>query len=245
MVWIYTLISVVIISLISLVGILTLSFNREKLNKFLIYLVSFAAGTLLGNAFIYLIPESFENESARASLYILVGIIVFFILEKLVKWRHCHDMACDEHTRVFSKMILIGDTFHNFIDGMIIAASYLVSIPIGIATTIAVILHEIPQEIGDFSLLLYDGFSKLKALFWNFLTSVSAILGAIIVLLASRNVESLTSFLIPFTAGGFIYIASTDIIPELHKSTKINQSMAQLFFLLLGIGVMFALLFLE
>lgn len=244
MVWIYTLISVIIISLISLVGVLTLSFSREKLDKFIIYLVSFAAGTLLGDAFIHLIPESFENGAARASLYVLVGIVAFFILEKLVKWRHCHNMVCDEHTRVFSKMILIGDIFHNFIDGVIIAASYLVSIPIGVATTVAVLFHEIPQEIGDFSSLLYGGFSKSKAIFWNFLTSLSAILGAIIILVASRNIEGLTNFLIPFTAGGFIYIASTDIMPELHKSTKINQSMLQLIFLLLGIGIMFALLFL-
>ncbi|GBE16217.1 zinc transporter ZupT [bacterium BMS3Abin15] len=244
MVWIYTLISVVIVSAVSLIGIFLLSADYRKLNRTLVYIVSFAAGTLLGDAFIHLIPESFKNNSAMASLYILGGIIVFFILEKFIHWRHCHEIACDNHPHVMSKMILVGDTLHNFIDGIIIAASYLVSIPVGIATTIAVVLHEIPQEIGDFGSLVYGGYTRVKALMYNFLTATTAVLGAVLVLFINNRVENITGFLVPFAAGGFIYIAGTDIMPELHKSFKLKQSLGQLFFLLLGIGIMYALLFL-
>ncbi|MFC1756344.1 ZIP family metal transporter [Patescibacteria group bacterium] len=245
MVWIYSLASVVIVSAVSLIGIFLLAVDYKKLNKTLIYLVSFAAGTLLGNAFIHLIPESFETVPKMASLYILSGLVVFFILEKFIYWRHCHEIACEDHPHIMSKMILVGDTVHNFIDGMIIAASYFISVPVGIATTLAVVFHEIPQEIGDFGSLIYGGYSRAKAIMYNFLTATSSIAGAIIVLIIGSNADSITNFLIPFAAGGFIYVASTDIMPELHKSTKISQSVLQLAFILLGIAVMFGLLFFE
>ena len=146
-VWIYAILSVLAISLISLIGVFTLYVRREKLEKFLIYSVSLSAGTLLGDAFIHLIPGAYENakEPFMVSVYILLGIVIFFIMEKFLHWQHCHEAHCEEHPRQFSYVILAGDTLHNFIDGLIIAASYLVSIPVGIATTIAVIFHEIPQ----------------------------------------------------------------------------------------------------
>src|SRR4030042_5952481 len=151
MIWFYTILSVLIISLVSLIGVFALSVNQEKLKKILIYLVSFAAGTLLGDAFIHLIPEAYESfgNIGAIPIYILAGILIFFILEKFVHWRHCHEIACDDHPHPITYTILAGDTIHNFIDGLIIAASYLVSIPIGIATTAAVVFHEIPKEIGD------------------------------------------------------------------------------------------------
>jgi zinc and cadmium transporter len=242
-IWIYTILSVVFISLLSLVGILTIPIKNENLNKILIYLVAFAAGTLLGDAFIHLIPEAYEStKSIVVSIGILLGIIAFFILEKVVHWRHCHKIASEKHPHPFSYVILAGDAVHNVIDGLIIGASYFISIPVGIATTAAVAFHEIPQEIGDYGSLVYGGFSKAKALTLNFLTALTAILGAIIALAIGGQNKNITSFLVPFAAGGFIYIAGSDLIPELHKHTEIKKSLGQLMMFLLGIGLMLILL---
>lgn len=247
MVWIYTLTSVLIVSLISLIGVFTFFVSAEKIKKVLIYLVSFAAGTLLGDAFIHLIPEAFleiEN-TVLLSLSILAGILAFFVMEKFLHWRHCHEVACEDHPHPFSYILLVGDVLHNFIDGLIIAASYLVSIPVGIATTLAVIFHEIPQEIGDFGSLIYAGFKKTKALLFNFLTALTAFLGAILVLALNIDGGLITKLLVPFAAGGFIYIASSDLIPELHKSPQASKSVIQLITFVLGITMMFLLILLE
>ncbi|MDD5652428.1 MAG: ZIP family metal transporter, partial [Candidatus Moranbacteria bacterium] len=218
MIWFYTSLSVLVVSLVSLVGILTFSLKEKVLEKILIYLVSLSVGTLLGGAFFHLIPEAFSEDGLSASFLILLGILVFFILEKIVHWRHCHEVACDEHPHPFSYMIFAGDTLHNFIDGAIIAASFMVSIPLGLATTIAVILHEIPQEIGDFGSLVYAGFSRSKALAFNFISALSAFAGAFIVLIIGERFLQMTEYLIPITAGGFIYIAMADLMPEIHKT---------------------------
>ena len=244
MLWIYTLVSVAIVSLISLVGVFTFSIRQEKLEKILIYLVSLSTGTLLGDAFIHLIPEAYENnlDKVSISLYILSGILIFFILEKFFHWRHCHHIPGGNHPHPFSYVVLAGDTAHNFIDGMIIAASFLISIPVGIATTMAVVFHEIPQEIGDFGSLVYGGFSRAKALFFNFATALTAIIGAVIVLAINMNTTDITNFLVSFAAGGFIYIASADLIPELHKETEIKKSFGQLGMFIVGIVLMLLLL---
>ncbi len=245
MIWTQTLISVFLVSLISLIGILTLSLKEKVLNKILIYFVSLSAGTLLGGAFIHLIPESFSHEGLNTPLYILIGILIFFILEKIIHWRHCHESHCEEHTHAFSYTIFFGDTLHNFIDGGLIAASFMVDVSLGIATTVAVALHEIPQEIGDFGALVYAGFSKVKALFFNFLSSLSAFVGAILVLTVGVGSGQVIEYLVPITAGGFIYIAMADLVPELHKSNKTSQSLGQLFFIILGVLAMTALLSFE
>ena len=244
MVWLYALLSVAIVSLISLIGVFFLGIKQEKLRKILIYLVSLSAGTLLGDAFIHLIPESFQGLENKVfpSVFILSGIILFFVLEKMIHWRHCHELASENHPHPFSYMILAGDSLHNFIDGMIIAASFLISVPVGIATTIAVIFHEIPQEIGDFGSLIYGGFSKAKALAFNFLSASAAILGVLAVFLINIDSVAVSNFLVPFAAGGFIYIASSDLIPELHKSTGNSRSIVQLALFLAGIGIMLILL---
>lgn len=246
-IWIYAILSVFAVSLISLIGVFTLFIRREKLEKFLIYSVSLSAGTLLGDAFIHLIPGAYENtrETFMVSIYILLGIIVFFILEKFLHWQHCHEAHCDEHPRPLSYVILAGDTLHNFIDGTIIAASYLVSIPVGIATTIAVIFHEIPQEIGDFGSLIYGGFTRGKALFFNFATALTAVAGAAIVLAISAHADKIADLLVPFAAGGFIYIATADLIPEIHKHTETKKSLWQFAAFFLGIGIMLTLLLFE
>lgn len=246
-IWLYTIISVFIVSLISLVGILTFSVRQTTLEKMLVYLVSLSAGTLLGDAFIHLLPEAFKNsqEKLAVSFSVLAGILAFFILEKFIHWRHCHKLPCKEHPHPFSYIILVGDGVHNFIDGMIIAAGFIASIPIGIATTIAVILHEIPHEIGDFGSLVYGGFSKARALWFNLLSALTAVLGALCVLVINLNVSKISDFLVPFAAGGFIYVASSDLIPEMHKHTGVKKSIGQLFVFVMGIIFMMSLLLLE
>jgi len=241
MIWIYTLTSVFLVSLISLVGILALFFNEKKLRKILLYLVSLSAGTLLGGAFLHLISESFRENIEHTPILILAGILLFFVFEKIIHWRHCHEIACDDHPHSFSYTILLGDALHNFVDGLLIGASYLISIPLGISTTIAVIFHEIPQEIGDFGSLIYAGFSKTKALVFNFISALTAVIGAVVVLFFGVNFSEHILFLIPITAGGFIYIAMADLMPELKETHKLRQLIGQSFFLLIGIGIMLLL----
>ncbi len=233
--WIYTLASVTLVSILSLVGILVLLIKKKKLEKILMLMIAFSAGALLGGALLHLIPEALEESSPiSVSIYILVGIIIFFILEKIVHWRHCHKISCDDHPHHLGSMNLIGDAVHNFIDGAVIAGSFMVSPALGVTTTIAVILHEIPQEIGDFGVLLYAGYKPKKALIFNFISALFAVVGAVVVLL----IGDFTEIIIPITAGGFIYIASADLIPELHKEVKIRKSLLQLLIILLGIGLM-------
>lgn len=246
-VWLYSLVSVILVSLLSLVGVLFLSIKEENLRKILLFLVSFAAGGLLGDTFIHLLPEAVEETgwNLEISLLILVGFLIFFILEKFIAWRHCHVPTSKEHPHPVALMNLIGDGLHNFIDGMIITASFLISVPLGMATSLAVILHEIPQEIGDFGVLIHGGFSKNKALFFNFVSASAAIAGAILILFLGTRLVGITRLLIPFTAGSFLYIAGSDLIPELHKETDLKKSAFQLLGLILGIGVMMLLLMIE
>lgn len=246
--WALGLISVVAISAISLVGVLTLWFSDQKLKKVFIYLVSFAAGGLFGDAFLHLIPEAMSEVGGQttAALLILAGILSSFVVERFLQWRHCHVPTSAEHPHSFAYMNLFGDAVHNLIDGIIVGGSYIVSIPIGISTTIAVIFHEIPQELGDFSVLVYGGFHKKKALMFNFLTALAAILGAIIALALGSTIEGFVPMLIPFAAGNFIYIAGSDLIPELRKDTPEPKKAAlQLFSLILGIIPMLLLLLAE
>ncbi|MBU0536291.1 MAG: ZIP family metal transporter [Nanoarchaeota archaeon] len=245
--WIYTILSVVIISLISLVGIVGVAVRKELLKKVLFFLVSFSVGALLGGAFIHLLPETFEEYGfgIYTSFYVLGGILVFFVLEKFIHWRHCHIPTSKDHPHPFAYMNLIGDSLHNFIDGMVIAGSYLASIPLGFATTLAVVFHEIPQEMGDFGVLVHGGFKRSKALMFNFLTALTAVIGAVVVLIIGVRVQNITSFLLPFTAGGFIYIAGSDLIPELHKECNASKSVMQLIAIVLGMMVMAAMMLME
>jgi len=244
MIWLYTFLSVFVVSLLSLLGIFFLALNEKFLKKILLLLVSFSAGALFGGAFFHLLPEIIEKNgfTVQVSIFILLGIVFSFFIEKIVHWRHCHLPINKNHIHPASIMSLMGDAVHNFIDGIVIAGAYLVSIPLGMTTTLAVILHEIPQEIGDFGVLLYGGFSKKKALFLNFLTALTSILGALFALALSRYIPSLSSFIVPFAAGSFIYIAGSDLIPELHKECKVSKSLLELFIFILGIGMMMLML---
>jgi len=243
-IWLYTLLSVFIVSLFSLVGIFTIALKRAYLKQILLFFVSFAAGALLGDVFIHLLPQLVEMGEFNlfTSLYILGGIILFFILEKVLHWRHCHLSADHSHVHPLAQMNLVGDAVHNLVDGMVIAGSFLVSIPLGVATTVAVVLHEIPQEMGDFGVLLHAGMNVRRALFFNFLTALTSILGAIFILALGLEPEVILKIVIPLVIGGFLYIASADLIPEMHKDVKPLNSVIQLLSLLAGVGVMFLLL---
>jgi zinc and cadmium transporter len=242
-IFLYTYVSVFVVSIVSLVGILTLSFRADRLQSILLYMVSFAAGGLFGDVFLHLLPEVVEEYgfSLGVSFSILGGVVIMFFVEKIVQWRHCHH-ADDSHVSSMAVMNLIGDGVHNLIDGLIIGVSYAVSIPVGVATTIAVIFHEIPQEIGDFGVLIHGGFSKKRALFINFLSALFAVIGATIALLLTAQATSVIAVLVPLAAGSFVYIAGADLIPELHKHTSTRTSSFQFLAFLSGIGVMYLLL---
>ncbi|MEM2098153.1 MAG: ZIP family metal transporter [Candidatus Bathyarchaeia archaeon] len=246
--WVLALTSVILVSAISLIGVLTLLVNTKKLKKALLYLVSFSAGGLLGDAFIHLIPEAIEENGVGlpVSIAIIFGILASFSVERFLQWRHCHIPTSKEHVHSFVYMNIFGDSVHNLIDGLIIGGSYLVSIPIGVATTLAVIFHEIPQELGDFGVLIYGGFSRKKALGYNFATALTAIVGVLVALTIGTLSEGCVPLLVPFAAGNFIYIAGSDLIPEIRKDEPQPKKAAlQAFTIVLGVLTMVALTLLE
>jgi zinc and cadmium transporter len=243
----YTLISVLAVSLISLLGALVLMARQELSRKSVFILVSLAVGALLGDVFIHIIPEAFRESAnpLHISLLIIAGILIFFVLEKVLHWHHHTKEHAEEHPHAMGKMVLVGDGVHNFIDGVIIAGSYMISFEVGLATTLAVVLHEIPQEVGNFGVLIHAGYSKAKALWLNFLSALAAILGAGITLLLGSSIEAFALLLLPLSAGGFIYIALSDLIPELQKEARTGRGAAQLTAIIVGVGAMSALLLLE
>ncbi len=232
--------SILLVSAVSFAGVLTLALSEPLLKKLLLYLVSFSAGALFGNAFIHLLPETVKSYGfgAEVSLYILAGIVVFFVVEKFIKWHHCHTTGQCEHIESFRQMNLLGDAAHNLLDGLVIAGAYIASIPLGITTTLAVVLHEIPQEMGDFGVLLHGGYTKGKALMLNLAATLTAFAGAAIGIFFSSMFSALPHFLLPFTAGGFIYIAGSDLIPEMHRELAMPAALWQVVAFALGIAVM-------
>lgn len=252
--YIYALLSVFGVSLVSFAGLFALSRDEAKVKNYTFLMLSLAVGALLGDAFIHLIPESIEAlamegehgyGNSLGGLLVLLGIIVFFIIEKFLHWHHHENDTNEKHIHPVGKMTIFSDGVHNFLDGVIIGASFLVSIPVGLATTMAVILHEIPQEIGDFAVLLYAGYSKKKALFLNFLSGLTSILGALFAFILGSQSLVFTNAILPLAAGGFIYIAIADLIPELQKTKEPKKFAVQILMLLIGAGAMFALTFLE
>lgn len=235
LIWILS--ATVLVSLLSLIGIFTLGIKTKTFEKTLVLLVGFAAGGLIGGSFLHLLPEALEQSNSNFVLFCtLIGFTFFFLMERYLYWRHCHEGVCDVHT--FTYLNLIGDGVHNFTDGLIIAASFVTDIKLGIVTTLAVIFHEIPQEMGDFGILVYGGFSKARALFFNFLCALSAVLGAVIGYILSGITADISLFLVSFTAGGFIYIAASDLIPELHKQKDARRANIAFFAFILGLVFM-------
>ena len=256
MIWLYTLASVLVVSLVSLIGVLFLIASEGRLRRSLSFLVALATGALFGDVLIHLLPQIFTDALTRGntllpSLLILAGLLLFFVLEKFLRWSHRHgldDCACSpaDHrpTAPVGQLALISDGFHNLLDGVIIAVSFMASPAIGLATTLAVVLHEIPQEIGDFAVLIHSGFTRRRALLFNLLSASLAIVGAVLTLAIGARVASLAEFLLPLAAGGFLYLAGSDLVPELHKITDFKKSLIQFAAFLLGITAMLLLLFL-
>lgn len=240
--WFYAILSALVVSLIAFVGVLFLSFRIEKLKKIIFVLVSFAVGGLLGNAIFHLLPESYEqmHDPLLVGVLVLAGLISLFMLEKFLHWRHDHSLEPDvQEIKSLGYISLFADGFHNFVDGILIASAWMVSPEIGMATTLAVIAHEIPQEISDFGILIHAGFSKKKALLVNFLAACSAILGAVLTLILGVFVQHLSTYVLPFAAGGFIYLAASDLIPELHKDTSKRNAVIQIIMILAGLALMY------
>lgn len=242
-IWIYALWSAFITSLISFIGVFTLSFKTEFLKRILVYMISLSAGALLWDVFIHLLPE-LTNEiwfNIGTSLGIIAWIMFSFILEKILHWRHCHHPTTSNHPHPVALMNLVWDSMHNFLDWLMIWGSFLISIPIWISTVIAIILHEIPQEIWDFWVLVHAWYSIKKALFLNFIVSLATFGGIITILLLWNIVSDLNNYLVPITSWTFIYIASSDLIPEMHKNKEIQGSIIQIMVFLLWVVAMLLL----
>lgn len=250
MIPLYTLSAVVLTSLLSFLGIFFFLFEESTIRKLLLYFVSLSTGALLGDVFIHIIPDLAESSDFSKSLYILlVGILFSFILEKIIHWRHCHVLPSDAHAHhhhhPMGIISIVGESMHNFIDGLVIASAFLASVPIGISTTIAVVLHEIPHEVGNVAILLHSGYSKEKALLFNCLSAATSILGALLVIVLSTTSVALGDFVLPFAAGNLLYIAGSDLIPELHKETELRKTLGQLVCIVLGMAIMYGVKLLE
>ena len=244
------ILATLIISLFSLSGMSTLSLREKTLHSILFFLIAFSAGTILGAALFDLLPEAVELvDESVVFIYIASGYVIFFVLERFIYWYHGHGHAEDIEsmedertmTKDFAYLNLLGDGIHNFIDGMIIAASFTVGIHVGIATTIAVIFHELPQEMGDYGILIYAGFDKTRALILNFAASLSVVLGGLFAVFYLEAVDALSGFLIAFSAGAFLYLAASELIPELQEEKDFSRSLMQFVAFLLGLAVIWYL----
>lgn len=237
--------SVILVSLVSLVGIFTLGLKQEKLKSILHYLVSFSVGAFLGEIFLHLLPEIAEvSFGVTEGAFLLIGVLTFFVLERGILWHHAHEEH-EEKVHSVAYLTIFGDALHNFIDGLVIAASFLVSTELGIATTFAVLFHEIPHEVGDYAILVHGGWSRAKALWYNFLSALTAVLGAVVVLVFARGLEEAPTVLLALAGSSFLYIAMTDLIPELHKERDVNKFVMQFVCIVFGVLTMAALLLLE
>lgn len=233
----YSFLGSLVVSLIAFIGLLTIVLREKTLHKLLLMLVGFSAGGLIGSAFFHIFPEALDlMDHTLFFAYVLIGFSLFFVLERVIHWRHCHNGVCDTHPFVY--LNLVGDSIHNFIDGLIIVAAFTTSMHVGILTTFTIILHEIPQEFGDFAVLVHGGFSTWKALYFNFLTALFAVLGVFVGYFLVHTVTTISTPLLAFAAGGFIYIAASDLIPELHKEKDMKKSMISFLFFIFGVVLM-------
>jgi zinc and cadmium transporter len=245
--WLWSLSGVFIASVVSMIGVVILYFGFKDISRIVFFLISLAVGAMFGDAFIHLIPEIYREakNTAVVSSGFLTGIMIFFILDKVLRTHHHHKAGSANDSHVIGPLNMIADAAHNFIDGTLIAASFLASYKIGMATTAAVLLHEIPHEIGDYGVLIHAGYSRMQAMLFNFLTALLAFAGAMITLLLGVSVMHFTTWILPVATGGFIYIAGADLVPELHKDLRPQSIVQQFLAILIGIALMFALLFLE
>jgi zinc and cadmium transporter len=240
------LLSVIVVSVLSLIGISLFSLSHKAFHEIVSGLVALAVGALFGDAFLHLLPDAYQGNGShsQASLFIIAGILLFFALENFLHWRHQHS---DEHEKIhpYGYLNIIADMTHNFIDGLIIGASYLVGMKLGVATSLAVMFHEIPHEFSNFGILVRSGFTKRRALFLNFLTALTALAGGVIAWWVGGRMEGFIQVLIPLTAGGFIYIAGSDLVPQLHQDVKTLRALVQFLAILAGVGIMYLVKLLE
>jgi zinc and cadmium transporter len=247
----YAILSVAVVSFLSLVGVFAISLKETTLDRILFVLLSFSAGSILGAAYLDLLPEAIEflgeEQLSTVVLYITLGFLSFFFLERFLYWYHGHvhgyESEVEEKITVkkFVYLNVIGDGVHNLIDGMIIAASFFIAIPVGLATTVAVIFHELPQEIGDFGVLVYGGFTRHKALLFNFLSALTAVVGVLISTYLRARIVNFVGLLIALATGGFIYLAASELIPEIQKEENVGKSMIQFVLFILGIVLIWSL----
>lgn len=241
-----TLTWIIVFSLLGSVGAVAgaglMLLFAEGVRKVLVpNLVSYATGTLLGAAFLGMIPAGLKGAPAiNITATVLAGMVLFFMLEKAVLWRHCHEADCEAHGQA-APLILIGDAFHNFVDGVVIAAAFLTSMPLGVTVALAVIAHEVPQEVGDFGVLLNSGYGRGKALLLNSLSAAATLPGALAAYFWLEESQGVVPYVLGLSAASFIYIAAADLIPGLHRRATLGQSVLQLALMLAGIGTIASL----
>ena len=227
-----------------------LLFGEQRRSALLPHLVSFATGALLGAAFLGLVPHALESigpgGAHRVGMGLLLGVLTFFLLEKFVLWRHCHDDPCEMHSpshaardAASARMILVGDSFHNVLDGVLVAAALMTDPRLGIVTALAVAAHEIPQEVGDLAILLHGGYSRRRALSLNLLTSLTSVAGGVIAYFALGTALQLLPYALAFAAASFIYIAVADLIPGLHRRVDLRAGLEQVLFIGLGVAIVY------
>lgn len=236
----WIILSGLLMSLIALVGSVALLFKEETLRRITLPLVAFAAGSLLGGAFFHMIPATFEREGTQFSgyLWILIGFSVFFAIEQFLHWHHCH-REYSECKQPLGYLILLGDSIHNFTGGLAVASAFLVDVRLGITTWFAAAAHEIPQELGDFAVLVHSGWSRHRALLMNAVSALTFPIGGVIAYAASYKID--VDFLLPFAAGNFIYIAASDLVPEVNKHRDLGTNIIHLISLLAGILILLLL----
>ncbi len=238
-------ISLILISVLSLIGIFFLFVRNSKIPLDITYIISFSSGIFLGNVFIHIFPKIYSPTLKTVLfdpfLYVLLGILLYFIIEKFFRWMHCHRGTEQNHKHHLSFMNIVGDSIHNFMDGIAIASAYLIDTNLGILVTLSVALHEVPQEISDFGVLLFSGLSFRKALMWNFVGSLSAIFGGVLVIFGKNFILEYSAVLLALIGGGFLYIALSDLIPEIHKESHTKQSIIQIGLIFFGIMIMYLL----
>jgi zinc and cadmium transporter len=237
MTFFYILLSTMSISALSLLGILAIPWHNKKWHGILLSCVALAAGTMMGGAFFHLLPESIEKLGTDIPFLLAVSSFsVFFALERFLFWRHCHDEECDVHG--FGFMNLVGDGLHNFIDGLLIAAAFSVDTSLGLATALALALHEVPQEIGDFAVLLHAGLSKKIAAIANLGVALTSVLGGVVGFFLAEQSERMAPYLLPIAAGGFLYVAAADLMPQIRKEKNIYKAVTSFTFFLIGLTIM-------
>ncbi len=237
MTYMWPLGSVLVVSLLSLLGAIFIAMKRKTIQGIITYTLALSSGVLLGSTFFELLPEGVELNPDGVFLWTLVGFISFFCLEKLISWHHHVEGRHEHEEKPLAYLTLLGDAVHNFADGAVIAASYLVSVPLGITTTIAIIAHEVPHELSDFLILIHGGFTNKRALIFNYLSAATAIVGTLLVLMVSSRFAEVEQYLVPFAAGNFLYIAASDLIPELLTKRQGIISLIQIASLTVGIAI--------